>query len=236
MALKKKHPVQPGTVWADKTGNVVLVGRERDGGKYDLWRLVAGGWAPIPRLYTAERVISKYPTLTRSRQPIPVGNGCRDWETAYHELLARHGMGPTADDNRAGYAALVGQAETELAAVKADNAVLVDLLRRHARRVACPKCRGVGSRTCFVCDNGDVPHFTAEVAAALEQPHPGAALLERLRTLEAWVAPSLSSLIQDLLAMPADALREAVASLSPADRDRLDILRMRLAVALESKP
>ena len=42
------------------------------------------------------------------------------------------------------------------------------LLRKHARRVPCPACGCIGSRTCATCDHGEREHFHPEVAAALE--------------------------------------------------------------------
>jgi len=47
-------------------------------------------------------------------------------------------------------------------------ATLEALLRKHARRVPCPSCGGIGSRTCSTCDNGEREHLPPEVMAALE--------------------------------------------------------------------
>ncbi|GEL75461.1 hypothetical protein MVI01_72450 [Myxococcus virescens] len=47
---------------------------------------------------------------------------------------------------------------------------LLDLLRKHARRVRCPDCEGIGSRTCSTCE-GDKECLPPEVTAALAS-HP----------------------------------------------------------------
>lgn len=44
---------------------------------------------------------------------------------------------------------------------------LADALERHGRRIACPTCGGIGSRTCATCDNGATEVLHPDVVAAL---------------------------------------------------------------------
>jgi hypothetical protein len=66
---------------------------------------------------------------------------------------------------------------THLDALEADNAALLKALREHGRTTRCPRCFGIGSRTCPECDGGEVAPYVVEVAAILKRPHPGDALL-----------------------------------------------------------
>jgi hypothetical protein len=75
----------------------------------------------------------------------------------------------------------MAELKDRIAALEADNAALLELLRTQGRTVRCPKCEGIGSRTCSECDGGEVAPLAPAIAAALAQPHPGAALLEEHR-------------------------------------------------------
>ncbi|NTX08957.1 hypothetical protein [Myxococcus sp. CA040A] len=92
---------------------------------------------------------------------------------------------PTQADERADFAALLAQAETQVAALAADNAVLLEKMLKQ-----CSMCggRGVRRTSCTLCGDSTLEHecddrdviCTGGVHAFLAQPHPGAALLERL--------------------------------------------------------
>lgn len=98
---------------------------------------------------------------------------------------------PTPADDRADFAALVAQVETELESVKADNAALVDAMGpviEHLRWVQerpqmADHAHRSGQRLRMEVS---VPTARA-LLTATATPHPGAALLERMATARAAV-------------------------------------------------
>lgn len=115
-------------------------------------------------------------------QPGPHKMDCRPSERVAARVFGPPQKRPVADAAPSGwYPALRGAAPTGVAREQVTTEaayrsveecgeiikVLADALEEHGRQVACPRCGGVGSRTCHVCDHGEKPTHHPQVVAAL---------------------------------------------------------------------
>lgn len=184
--------VRPGAVRSNAKGERILVGARQADGRVDVWAWRMGGWHKR-RPQDAERVLKAYPVEGESGLPVPTVSPSPAWAP----------VDPLRPD--------------ALKVAKADNAALLGSLRASAAELT--RLRDV-----------HLPHYedkigepdagvTAEATAVSLHPHPGAALLERLRALETALAdaaqdldvwatiPSVPEGIQRALAKRAESIR-----------------------------